>query len=119
SSDGERLWVPIRDGVERVGVLLLAADSFDDALVEGCRLVATLLAQLLVSKLQYGDSLQRAQRRGHEMSLAAEVRWMILPPLSFATGRLSIACSLEPAYDVAGDAFDYAMDDGVLRFAVF
>lgn len=25
---------------------------------------------------------------------------------------------LEPAYDVAGDAFDYAVDDGVLHFAV-
>jgi hypothetical protein len=45
--------------------------------------------------------------------------WWLLPPLTFACPQLSVAGVLEPAYEVAGDTFDYAVDPGVANLAVF
>jgi hypothetical protein len=115
---GQRVWLPLRDGAERLGVLLLVTPACNDRLVHQGEHLATLVAALLVSKLQYGDGLLHA-RRSQDMSLAAEFRWSLLPPLSFTTPQFSIACALEPTYLVAGDAFDYACNDRTLHFAIF
>jgi serine phosphatase RsbU (regulator of sigma subunit) len=53
------------------------------------------------------------------MGVAAEVQWGLLPPLTFTDGRVSLAAALEPAYDVAGDSVDYAVEHDKARFAVF
>ena len=53
------------------------------------------------------------------MSLAAEVQWALLPPLTFASSQLVVAAALEPAYQVAGDSIDYAVDPGCARLAIF
>jgi serine phosphatase RsbU (regulator of sigma subunit) len=37
--------------------------------------------------------------------------WAFMGPITFATPRFVISASLEPAYDVGGDAFDYALLD--------
>lgn len=121
---GIRVWLPVVDGSERLGVLGATVDSEealhadDDALLTRLRRLATLAADLLVSKTQYGDSVVCA-RRVSTMGLAAEVQWGLLPPLTFACDRIVVAGALEPAYDVAGDSFDYAVDRGVARVAVF
>jgi hypothetical protein len=52
------------------------------------------------------------------MGLAGEMQWSLLPPLTFACAEVTIAAALEPAYEVAGDTVDYAVDAGVARFAV-
>jgi hypothetical protein len=52
------------------------------------------------------------------MSLAAELQWQLLPPLTFSTPRVVIAGLLEPAYEVAGDAFDYALNGHTAHLAV-
>jgi serine phosphatase RsbU (regulator of sigma subunit) len=38
------------------------------------------------------------------------MQWELLPPLSFGTQRLVITGGLEPAYDIGGDSFDYAVN---------
>jgi serine phosphatase RsbU (regulator of sigma subunit) len=53
------------------------------------------------------------------MTLAAEVQWSLLPPLTFVNHSITLAGALEPAYRVAGDSLDYAVDAGMARFAVF
>src|SRR3982750_1984984 len=58
-------------------------------------------------------------RRRQPMSLAAEIAWNLLPPLTFGTDRVVISCVLAPAYEVGGDSFDYAVDGDSARFAVF
>jgi serine phosphatase RsbU (regulator of sigma subunit) len=109
-----RVWTPLLDGSERLGVLAVTVDG-DDALdvdhPEGqrLRLFATLLAELVMSKTLYGDSMVRL-RRTADMGLAAEIQWNLLPPLTFASPALSVAAALEPAYEVAGDNFDYAVE---------
>jgi hypothetical protein len=51
------------------------------------------------------------------MSLPAGMQWDLLPPLSARTTGALIAGVLEPAYDIAGDAFDYAVNGDDLSFA--
>jgi len=52
------------------------------------------------------------------MSLPATMQWELLPPLNTRTPQVVIAGLLEPAYDIAGDAFDYAVGDSDLQFAI-
>jgi serine phosphatase RsbU (regulator of sigma subunit) len=114
---GRRLWLPLLDGAERLGVLGLTLPRVDDALRKRCSWLATLIAELLLSKNQYTDSYSLARRR-QPMSPAAEMQWQLLPPLTFVTSRVVIAGLLEPAYEVAGDAFDYALNGDTTHLAV-
>jgi hypothetical protein len=105
-----RLWVPLLDGVERLGVaeLELPAPPSPD-LERDLRVFVTLVAELLVVNDAYTDVFSRLRRR-KTLSLAAEMQWELLPPLSFGTERLVITGGLEPAYDIGGDSFDYAVN---------
>ena len=117
SGSGRRLWLPLLDGAERLGVLGLTMPAVDDALRLRCRWLATVVAELLVSKTQFTDTFAMARRR-QPMALAAEMQWQLLPPLTFVTPRVVIAGLLEPAYEVAGDAFDYALNGDTAHLAV-
>jgi serine phosphatase RsbU (regulator of sigma subunit) len=55
------------------------------------------------------DRFERIRCR-RPLALAAEVQWKLLPVLSYASDEFSIAGNLEPAYDIGGDTFDYAVD---------
>jgi serine phosphatase RsbU (regulator of sigma subunit) len=47
------------------------------------------------------------------------MQWDLLPPLVLKTDRMVVAGLLEPAYEVGGDCFDYALNDTVFDLAVF
>jgi hypothetical protein len=119
---GSRLWVPLIDGSDRLGVvevhLAPGVDPHDPAHREGMTRFVGLFGHVLVSKLPYGDSLRRA-RRSQPMSVGGELLWRTLPPLTFATETFSLAAVTEPCYDVGGDAFDYAVDNDVARVGIF
>ncbi len=116
---GRRVWVPLLDGLERLGVLHLEFPaSADRAPDEQLHAFAALVAELILTKNAYGDLFARVRRR-QPLSLAAEIAWNLLPPLTFGTDRLVISCVLAPAHDVGGDSFDYAVDATTARFAVF
>ena len=53
------------------------------------------------------------------MGVAAEVIFQLLPPPTFATGDITIAGALEPAYQVGGDVFDFALNTPTLHVAIF
>jgi serine phosphatase RsbU (regulator of sigma subunit) len=116
---GRTVWVPVLDGLERLGVVRVsfaaggtrASDDVLDAF-------GALVAELVVTKAAYGDFFHLVRRR-RPMSLAAEIAWNLLPPLTFGTDRLVIAAFLAPTYEVGGDSFDYAVDSTTARFAVF
>jgi serine phosphatase RsbU (regulator of sigma subunit) len=80
--------------------------------------LAVAAADLLRARAPFGDTLVRAQRR-LGLSTAAELQYSILPPLSFASRDVTVSAALEPCYNVAGDAIDYAVDDGRTRLAIF
>lgn len=118
AGENRRLWLVLRDGVERLGVLALVAPVFTEALVQTCQHLSTLVAELVVSKLQYGDALVNV-RRSRPMTLAAELRWSVLPPRTVSSPRAALAAALEPAYEVAGDAFDYSLSLERVEVAIF
>jgi hypothetical protein len=117
-----RLWLPLINGTERLGVLdVTLPDRLDPDsphVRDGLDLVAGLVGHLVTAKTRYGDTLDRA-RRSRPMSVGAELLWQLLPPLTFATTEVVISAILEPCYDVGGDAFDYSVDDDIARIAVF
>ncbi|HUH06668.1 MAG TPA: PP2C family protein-serine/threonine phosphatase [Egibacteraceae bacterium] len=117
SSDGERLWVPILDGTERLGVLELVAPAIDDRLRSGAWPLSSLLALLLTSKTLNTDLFAVARRR-KTMTLAAETQWELLPPLTFASSRVVISGMLEPSYRIGGDSFDYALNGDLAHLAI-
>lgn len=119
--DRVRVWQPLIDGTERLGVMgvtVPTADLDDDAGMRRLERFTSVVAELVVTKTMYGDSIVRLRRRS-QMTLAAEVQWSLLPPLTFANHSVTIAGGLEPAYEVAGDSLDYAVDAGIARFAIF
>ncbi len=46
------------------------------------------------------------------------MQWALLPPLTFACHEVTVAAAMEPAYEVAGDTVDYAVDAGCVRVGV-
>jgi Stage II sporulation protein E (SpoIIE) len=117
------LWIPLLDGTERLGVAGVAVEHTDADVVDGplgrqLRRFASMLAELIMTKTMYGDSVVRLRRRA-QMGLAAELQWSLLPPLTFACREVTVAATLEPAYEVAGDTVDYAVDDRVAKVGVF
>jgi serine phosphatase RsbU (regulator of sigma subunit) len=111
-------WFPVRDGADRLGVLRLRFARSDGAVTRAALHLASMIADLVVSKGQYSDLFLQV-RRHRPVDLAAELQWQLLPPLTFRTPQLAVAGILEPAYQVAGDSFDYSLDGDVLSAAVF
>jgi hypothetical protein len=117
-----RLWLPLLDGTERLGVLEFVVHgdvALDDPeLLSGCDLYGQLIGHLVATKIPYGDGLLKV-RRTRRMSEASELVWRLLPPLTFACHRMVVSAVLEPCYEVGGDGFDYAVDDMTVFFAIY
>jgi sigma-B regulation protein RsbU (phosphoserine phosphatase) len=117
---GRRLWVPMVNGAERVGLAEFHAGRAapdPEHVRRNAELVAGLLAQLISAKLPYGDLLHRI-RRTHTMHPSGELLLSMLPPLTFGCRRVTITAVLEPCYGVGGDAYDYAVDGSVAYFMI-
>lgn len=118
-ADGSvRIFVPMLDGSDRVGVLALTLPEVDDNDRRLAQRLAGLTADLVVTKSLYTDTFART-RMTAPMSLSAHLQWKMLPPLVMTTPDVALAGALEPAYEVGGDSFDYALDDQTLHVAVF
>jgi hypothetical protein len=116
-----RLWMPLLDGTERLGVMRLTVPApcgaIDQRMLTICERLAHLAAQLVVGKSQYGDLFEVVRRR-QPMAVSAELQWKLLPPTLFATKGLVLAGMLEPAYNAGGDSFDYAVNGSIAHLAV-
>ncbi|GLV83659.1 hypothetical protein Slala03_33480 [Streptomyces lavendulae subsp. lavendulae] len=117
TADGVRVHLPLLDGGDQVGVLSVTLDGIDDDTRRLLRRIAGLAADLLQTKNGYTDLFFRT-RRSEPMSVPAEIQWSLLPPLSMVMPRVAVAGVLEPAYAVAGDSFDYALNGDVLHLAM-
>jgi hypothetical protein len=117
--DGDvRVWAPLVERGERTGVLALTVPSVNDAVLADCVRLGQF-AGLLVRAFARTTDLMHLRRRRRSMTLAAGMQWDLLPPLTVRCAE-ALACGrLEPAYEVAGDAFDYAINDRHLHAAIF
>ncbi len=109
--------VPLADGTNRIGVLEMDFDVWDEVPSELLDAVIATFVMTWVVKNRYNDLAERS-RRSEPLTLAAEVQWDLLPPLSCSTDQIAVSGILEPAYDVGGDSFDYAFDRSRIDFAV-
>jgi hypothetical protein len=95
-SGGYRVWVPLVDGTERLGVLSLLASDIGEAMLDRCRALASLAGLMIVAKSGYSDTYARVRRSG-KMAVQAELIWGFLVPRTFATDRVLVAVTLEPS----------------------
>jgi Stage II sporulation protein E (SpoIIE) len=117
-----RLWVPLLDGADRIGVLEVGLGSpqelYDPTLREQCWWMARLIGHLVASLGPYGDELERARRTRPRVP-SAELLWQQLPPLTAATASFVLSGLIEPSYEAGGDAFDYALSQDSVSLAIF
>jgi serine phosphatase RsbU (regulator of sigma subunit) len=117
-SDGQRVWVPIIEGSDRTGVLAVTVPDATDEIVAVCEELGLLTGYLIATQARSTD-LYNLHRRRRALSLAASMQWDLLPPLVLKTGLMSVAGLLEPAYDVGGDCFDYALNGEWFDLGIF
>ena len=115
---GRRLWLPLLDGVDRLGALGLTFTELDDLTRGRAQQFAALLSEILLSKSSYGDSLVQTARL-RPMTLAAEMQWSLMPPLTVGSERVVVSGFVQPSYEVGGDIFDYALSETRAHVAIF
>ncbi|MFC0636902.1 serine/threonine-protein phosphatase [Streptomyces griseoluteus] len=115
---GVHWWLPIVDGAERIGVLRVHS-VYDDARArEDADRLAALLALLIVAKRTSSDTLAKLIRT-EPLNIGAEMAWNLMPPATYADGRIVISASLEPAYRISGDVYEYALDGPLVHLTIF
>lgn len=111
------VFMPLLEGANRIGVLELEYDELPDLPSPFTDQVLALFVLLLTNLKRYSDDWERA-RRAEPLSVAAEIQWGLLPPLTCMTPEVNIAGLLEPAYSIGGDSFDYAFGGSRLDLAI-
>lgn len=104
--DGVRVWVPLVEHSECTGVLARALE------------VGRFAGLLVAGAARYTD-LFHLRRRGRSMSVAAGMQWDLLPTMTLRSPSVVSTGMLEPAYQVAGDAFDHVLNGDWLHAALF
>ncbi len=113
-----RVWVPVTEQASRTGVLAVTVPHATPEFLEQVELLGVFVG-LAVAAIALVNDAPYVKRQRRQMSLPASMQWDLLPPLNTRASGALIAGLLEPAYDIAGDAFDYAVDDVELDFAIF
>ncbi len=118
-SDGRGVWVPLTNRWRRLGAVhVVGHDVLDEEQVARAQHAVGLLAMIIDGASRATDAFARARRLA-PLSLTAEMQWELLPQLCIATSGVTIAGRLEPAYEVGGDSFDYAINGRRAYFAIF
>jgi serine phosphatase RsbU (regulator of sigma subunit) len=112
-------FLPVSVRAERLGVLAvtLPGRAVGGRELEVLEDVARVLGHVLTGARRYTDRFEMLRRR-RELGLAAEIQWELLPSLAFEMPAFSIAGTVEPAYEIGGDNFDYAISAHRLTVAV-
>lgn len=117
-ADGIRVWVPLVEHSQRTGVLALTLAAADEATLACCMEVGRFAGLMVASAARYTDVFH-LRRRGRSMTAAAGMQWDLLPTLTLRSAQVVSSGVLEPAYEVAGDAFDHALNGDWLHAALF
>ena len=118
AGENYQVWIPLVDGTARLGVLCLTVADASEAMLDRYRALASLAGLIIEAKVGYSDTYAQTQR-SREMALQAELVWAFLPPMTFATDRVVVSASVEPAYEAGGDAFDYSLLGEHLHVSIF
>jgi serine phosphatase RsbU (regulator of sigma subunit) len=116
--DGHIIGLPVSHRGNRLGVLQVSSEhSLTDAEVADLAEVAGALGHEITLAAELSDRYEQA-RRARPLTVAAEMQWALLPATAHTEDRYAIAGLLEPAYSIAGDAFDWVCEPDHLMVAV-
>jgi serine phosphatase RsbU (regulator of sigma subunit) len=119
ATDGTRVFAPVTNRGEVIGVLeLLLVEAPDEAVLAEVAFAAHALAYVVIANRRFTDLFEWGQR-SVPLSLAAEVQHGLLPgAYTCEAGQFTLAGWLEPAGNVGGDTFDFALERGMLHFSL-
>ncbi|MGW5877034.1 PP2C family protein-serine/threonine phosphatase [Nocardiopsis terrae] len=116
-ADELSLWLPLKDGADRVGVLHIRTPRIDEPILRRCHTLASLLALVVTSKRAYSDTYVR-RTRTRDVQLRTEMLRAFLPPRTLGARRGVSTAVLEPAYELGGDAFDHSITRDTLHAVI-
>ena len=120
AGDGEwRLFAPVTNRGEAIGVLeLTLAARPDEQTLSDVALAAHALAYVVIANRRFTDLFEWGQR-SVRLSLAAEIQHRLLPgAFTCEGGQFTLAAWLEPAGEIAGDSFDFAIERDTLHLSM-
>lgn len=117
--NGTRVFAPVTNRGEAIGVLeLLLAEAPDDQVLAEVAFAAHALAYVVIANRRFTDLFEWGQR-SVPLSLAAEIQHRLLPgSYTCEAGQFTLAGWLEPAGNVGGDTFDFALERDTLHFSL-
>lgn len=115
---GWQVLLPVSVRTNRLGVLAVDFDAepTHDLLVALADL-GRVLGHAITVAAPHTDEYEQAAR-AQRLSLAAEMQWQILPGRGSDGPDFELAGQLEPAYHVAGDAFDWCVGPDRITLSV-
>lgn len=118
-ANGTRVFAPVTNRGEAIGVLELSLNEApDEQTVADVALAAHALAYVVIANRRFTDLFEWGQR-SVPLSLAAEIQHRLLPSAyTCEAGQFTLAGWLEPAGDVGGDTFDFAMERNALHLSM-
>lgn len=102
--DADFCWTPLPDG--RFPLFVLRQDQRADPIDPWLR---SMLGVILGRHLDVMESLESPRRRS-DMTVASHLQWSQVRSRADRLGGYEVAGTLEPAYEVAGDMFDFALN---------
>ena len=117
-ADGTRVFAPVTNRGEAIGVLDSARRAPDEQAVADVALAAHALAYVVIANRRFTDLFEWGQR-SVPLSLAAEIQHRLLPgSYTCEAGQFTLAGWLEPAGNVGGDTFDFALERDTLHLSM-
>jgi serine phosphatase RsbU (regulator of sigma subunit) len=117
--DDTCLFAPVTNRGEAIGVLELTLSTPPgDQVLADVALAAHMLAYVVIANRRFTDLFEWGQR-SLPLSLAAEIQHRLLPgTYTCEAGQFTLAAWLEPAGNVGGDTFDFAIDRDTLHLSL-
>ena len=116
--DGWVLWAPVFRRSESVGALGLALERQDPASRRLAPAIAMVVGAAILGAKRHSDVFELARGAEH-LRLASAMQWDLLPLPTYQDPLVEVAGRVEPAYDIGGDAFDFAANEDVMEIGVF
>ncbi|MFF4392200.1 PP2C family protein-serine/threonine phosphatase [Streptomyces sp. NPDC001552] len=115
---GQRVLAPVTNRGDTIGVLELFLPQVTRDVLEQVEEAAHALAYIIVTDRRFTD-LYHWGNRTTAVSLSAEIQRQLLPSApSCESPQFTLAGALVPASDIAGDTYDYSLDNGTLHLSV-
>src|SRR3954451_12177820 len=113
------VFAPVTNRGEAIGVLeVTLLELPDEQTVADIALAAHALAYVVIANRRFTDLFAWGQR-SVPLSLAAEIQHRLLPgSYTCEAGQFTLAAWLEPAGNVGGDTFDFALDRDTLHLSM-